>query len=73
VTTWPGAELSGRLPASYLGLDRTTADIIEGRPCVCGGMVWANPADPRQGVDIHNATDCHRAWWELERDAWEEL
>ena len=68
--TWPAAELAGRLPADYLF--QNTA--IEGRACACGGMVWANPADPRPGVMAHNATECHRAWSELqgEREAWGE-
>ena len=72
--TWPSAELAGKLPADYLGLDRTPEEVIEGRVCACGGMVWANPLNPRPGVAAHNATECHQAWSELEgeREAWGE-
>ena len=63
-------ELAGKLPADYLFANRN----IEGRVCVCGGMVWADPANPRPGVDAHNRTLSHMAWAELqdEREAWGE-
>ena len=66
MSEWSAAELAGKFPADYLGLTREPADIIEGRVCACGGMVWACPSNPRPGVAAHNATDCHQAWIELE-------
>ena len=67
---WSPAELSGRLPADYLFNSMT----IEGRPCACGGMVWADPANPAPGVKVHNSTLEHMAWTEAEgeREAWGE-
>ena len=65
---WSPAELSGRLPADYLFANRT----IEGRVCVCSGMVWADPADPAPGVRAHAATLEHMAWWEMECESWGE-
>ena len=67
---WSPAELSGRLPADYLFNSMT----IEGRPCACGGMVWADPGNPAPGVKAHNVTLEHQAWIELEeeREAWGE-
>ena len=35
---------------------------IEARPCVCGGLVRADPAAPAKGVAQHNASPRHRAW-----------
>ena len=62
------AELAGRLPVDYLFNSMT----IEGRPCVCGGMVWADPAAPEDGVKAHNTTLEHKAWIEAEgeRESW---
>ena len=65
MTEWSAAEYAGRVPASFLGLDRTPAAMLEGRPCACGEMVWANPERPSDGVRQHNATVDHMAWWEL--------
>jgi hypothetical protein len=64
MSEWTRAELTGRLPAAYLGLDRKPSDDVEGRPCACGAMVWANPASPAEGVRGHNATVEHLAWIE---------
>ena len=61
---WGPSELSGKLPADYLFQNRH----IEGRPCACGGMVWADPDDPEPGVMAHNAEECHLAWVELEAE-----
>jgi len=72
VTAWSPAEYAGRVPASFLGLGRAAESIVEGRPCACGGMVWANPERPAEGVRAHNATVEHLAWWELEQIAWGE-
>lgn len=34
----------------------------EARPCACGGVVLALPADPGPGVREHQRTDRHRRW-----------
>lgn len=34
----------------------------ERRPCVCRGVVTADPEDPQPGVEEHNATILHEAW-----------
>lgn len=31
-------------------------------PCVCGGSVAADPADPAPGVADHQLDERHRAW-----------
>jgi hypothetical protein len=72
MSEWSAAETAGRLPASFLGLDRPAQSIVEGRPCSCGVMVWANPERPAEGVRQHNATIDHLAWWECQREAWGE-
>ena len=68
MSDWKPTELDGRLPADYLFHNRH----IEGRPCACGGFVWADPDDPEEGVKAHNATLAHMAWIEAEgeREAW---
>ena len=32
------------------------------RPCLCGGVVIADPVDPTDGVREHQATPKHKAW-----------
>jgi hypothetical protein len=34
----------------------------QARPCVCGGVVIADPRDPTEGVREHQATPKHVAW-----------
>jgi hypothetical protein len=34
----------------------------EARPCVCGGVVVADPADPAPGVVEHHSDPRHVAW-----------
>lgn len=34
------------------------------RPCACGGIVLADPHDPRPGVAEHRETVRHQAWLE---------
>ena len=58
------AEAFGHVPAALLGLERAPDSVVEGRPCACGEMCWANPARPVAGVVAHNATLDHLAWWE---------
>jgi hypothetical protein len=72
VSVFSPAELAGRVPSVMLGLVRTPDDVLEGRPCVCGEMVWANPHKPTEGVAVHNLSVAHGAWWELEMEAWGE-
>jgi hypothetical protein len=35
---------------------------VEERPCICGGVVHADPAAPARGVQAHNFTARHKAW-----------
>lgn len=35
---------------------------VETRPCVCGGVVHADPFAPARGVQAHNFTGRHKAW-----------
>lgn len=37
---------------------------IEERPCVCGGIVKANPLSPANGVAAHQFKSRHMAWRE---------
>lgn len=32
------------------------------RPCLCGGVVTADPVDPAPGVVLHQETERHREW-----------
>lgn len=32
------------------------------RPCLCGGVVIADPTDPTEGMIEHQATTRHQAW-----------
>lgn len=41
---------------------RGARQLLEERPCVCGGTVRANPAAPWRGVQAHNFTGRHKAW-----------
>lgn len=56
-------ELLARRPVS-----RMTEAILLGsrrevaRPCVCGGVVVADPQDPGEGVRCHQAEPRHVAW-----------
>ena len=36
--------------------------IKEGRPCQCGGMIYADPLCPTFDVREHNETALHQAW-----------
>lgn len=36
--------------------------VVEQRPCVCGGLVTANPDAPAKAVAQHNSTGRHLAW-----------
>jgi hypothetical protein len=47
----------------------TEADLLaagprdqQARPCVCGGVVVAEPVDPTPGVVEHQQTPKHQAW-----------
>lgn len=44
-------------------------------PCVCGGVIHADPLEPMAGVTSHNRSNVHQAWRaENERvDSWTEL
>lgn len=36
----------------------------ERRPCICRGVVEADPSDPMPGVQVHNETRQHARWRE---------
>ena len=43
-------------------LERAYGKREEARPCVCGGIVIADPRDPTDGVRAHQAEPKHQAW-----------
>jgi hypothetical protein len=39
-----------------------SAGLLRSLPCVCGGIVTADPACPAVGVRIHQTSLLHRIW-----------
>lgn len=69
----PSASSASASPASsearLFDAYRGARSPIEELPCVCGGMVRANPESPATGVQAHNYTARHRAWRMNREDA----
>ena len=43
---------------------------LQGRPCACGGMVFARPDRPGHAVRSHNETAAHLRWWKRVEPVW---
>lgn len=58
------ARASGAGPehALFHGYRTMQPEAIESRPCVCGGIVQADPTAPGRGVAAHNHSPRHKAW-----------
>ena len=49
------AEALGHVPTELRAADAgvSPVDRLISRPCCCGGIVWADPADPRDALRAH--------------------